>query len=422
MSARKEPRKPREAPPRKRSPDQPLPALVQTLHVSPHPPTPLRQILLSFLASDPPRAVIPNLLAAFHRLTTPITTPLGSLVEQNTQYILAILALVAETHPAALALLSPPQHFARLFAMFLAPLPALQPTASLLEQLSDTSTPSLTVDLHALLARRIRLPTPELALMFLALRALQQMDAVVSLPPLPDTSAENLRLLLPVYADVLLHGSTQPLPVVDDFRRPVALAVGQLPAAPAPFVTLLTALTNSTNAPQLDAALGPAVLTALDVPGERVPEAERFDVFVLQLSVAANALYELPKTGALVARHAFVRRAAAVFAAPADTTEEKVVRGYAAVVLSGAVAKNPRVQSCGVAWADVMQTLEEFAAFQHACGAMDETSQRRLVESMESLERLTSEPGTSPSGSTAAPSLKSTVSQDVLEATQIEVD
>ncbi|ELP86443.1 hypothetical protein EIN_031640 [Entamoeba invadens IP1] len=220
------------------------------------------------------------------------------------------------------------------------------------------------------------------------------MSVIVSIPAFPNLKEErDILLFLPLYTTILARGSTQPLPITDNLVDPLALSLRYLPKTQNSLENVLTAIMNFSNRINQDTRLTVPVLKVLEmVDPSKCGGDDQFDTDVIVLSIAANCLFELKKTAQAVATSKFVFKWAERFTSLGEEKDEKVVKGYLALVLCGVAYVSKNVgKTIQVEWDEVLRILEEFAAFQKNCGALDEIGQRRLVDAMDVIEEIQNE-------------------------------
>ncbi|BFU22529.1 hypothetical protein KM1_074260 [Entamoeba histolytica HM-3:IMSS] len=368
-----------------------LNVLIQSLQTTQQPLTVLSEILHSIILNPPSNSIYNTLLSSFHRLTTPITTPPSNIIIMNTQYIVAILAVISLHQPTVIDLLTPLNHYALLFPQLLTPTKIEESSTSLLSMLTSETPSSIATSIHSELKTLFALPSLPLVIPYLTLLILSHMNVIVSLPKLPHCDNEkDLLLFLPLYTTVLARGSTQPLPVVDDLMTPITLCLNHLPSTLQPLTEILAAIMNYSNRITQDTFLTIPIMNVLTKIHQNMFSSDDwFDIRVLLLSIAANALYELKKTAIALVKSNLLEEYCQEFGHLGDTKEDKIMKGYLAVVICGFVFVD---QECAkrvqLEWEELLGLLEEFAAFQQNCGAMDETSQRRLIDAMEVIEKI----------------------------------
>lgn len=400
--------------------------LIQQLQTTQYPLSVLPQIFHSVLQSPPPNSVYNALIAAFHRLTTPFTTPLNDTILMHCEYMIAILAVISIHQPSIVDLLIPTNHFGVLLPQLLHPIEIKEEASSLLSMISTDTPSSILLSLSSELKQFFALPTQQMIIPYLTLTLLSQMNVIVSLPRLPKcTSDDDLLMMLPLYTNVILRGSTQPIPCVDDMITPIDICIKHLPKTLQPLTDMLGAVMNySNNAAQDNILIQPIMKILLELKKEMFSVEDWFDIRVLMLSICANGLYELNKTANVLSQNkVLLQEYVNEYNSLSNdllndnnlnnnnnynnndenkmieenenennnVTEKdnKILKSYLAVVICGFVMVNNNCRTeINVNWSELLELLEEFAAFQSNCGIMDETSQRRLIDAMETIEKL----------------------------------
>ena len=399
--------------------------LIQQLQTTKYPLSILPQIFHSVLQSPPPNSIYNALVAAFHRLTTPLTTPLTETVLMNCEYMIAILAVISLHQQSIVDLLIPTNHFGLLLPQLLNPIEIKEEANSLLSMISTDTPSSILLSLCSELKPLFALPSQSMIIPFLTLSLLSQMNVIVSLPRLPKCeNTDDLLMMLPLYTNVILRGSTQPIPCVDDLITPIDICIKYLPKTIQPLTDMLGAVMNYSNNAAQDAILIQPIMKILtELKKEMFTIEDWFDIRVLMLSICANGLYELNKTATILSQNKTLLQEYVdeYNSLTFDVTNEnnnininnndededkmieenignqnenvdkdrKILKSYLAVVICGFVMINNQCQKeINVNWSELLELLEEFAAFQSNCGIMDETSQRRLIDAMETIEKL----------------------------------
>ncbi|KAL7720746.1 Uncharacterized protein QTN25_001968 [Entamoeba marina] len=384
----KPPRQP-SRPKHSKSSDPTLHDLVTSLSTTSQPLPLLTQILHHITTSPPPASSYPPLLSTFHRFTTPLTTPLPSQLLHNAYYITAILAAIAIHRPSSLDLLTPLPHYAQLLPQLLSPVETAP--QSLLSLLSTDTTSSILPSIHAEMSTLVTMPDCKHTITYCALLVLSHLNVIVSLPSLNalKVNSDDSKIIIEPYSTVLARGSTQPFHIVDDLRTPLHVALQLLPSTTS-LMSVLTAIMNYSNTQHSDALLAAPISDALTLINmNNINTDDCFDVRVLQLSIAANALFELKKSAQVVVRTKVLESCCEEFLNLGNQKEELILKGYLALVICGVVyVDQSAISRVNMDWNVVLSILEEFAAFQCNCGALDETGKKRLVDAMEVIEGI----------------------------------